>query len=43
MLENSFELFYILLYIMMVGDYEFKKKLLDWVVELGGINNENVE
>lgn len=43
MLDNRPELFHILLYIMMVGDHEFKKKLPDWAAELGGINNENVE
>lgn len=43
MLDESFECFYILLYIMMIGIYKFKNKLLDWVFEFEGINNEKVE
>lgn len=43
MLDESPELFHILLYIMMMGTHKLKNKLPEWAVELEGINNEKVE
>lgn len=43
LLDESPELFHILLYIMMIGTHKLKNKLPDWAFELEGINNEKVE